>query len=89
VRAGGERLVLACPRASRSARPRTPDNRELLMAIIARTTGDAPDLQFVLEQGPAAPAAPRAEPERRPHHRPSASPSPNASSAPASYPNDD
>jgi len=63
VRADGERLVLGLPSSLTLGKASTPDNRELLMAIIARTTGDAPDLQFVLEQGPAAPAAPRAEPD--------------------------
>ena len=38
----------------------TPDNRELLQAIIARTTGDEPDLKYVLEQAPVEPAAPTA-----------------------------
>ncbi len=39
----------------------TPENRAVLLAaIITRTTGDAPDLKFELEQAPSEPAAPKA-----------------------------
>ena len=69
VRADGERLVLALPSSLTLGKASTPDNRELLTAIIARTTGDTPDLQFVLEQSSAQPAAPPGA-RRRPHHRP-------------------
>jgi len=63
VRADGERLVLALPSSLTLGKASSPDNRELLTAIIARTTGDAPDLQFLLEQNPAEPAAPRSTPD--------------------------
>ena len=55
VRADGERLVVALPSSLALGKASTPDNRELLMAIIARTTGDAPDIQFVHERAPAEP----------------------------------
>ena len=44
VRADGERLVVGLPSSLTLGKASTPDNRELLTAIIARTTGDAPDL---------------------------------------------
>ena len=64
VHADGERLVVALPSSLALGKASTPDNRELLTAIIERTTGDAPDLQFVLlETGPAQPAAPQSAPD--------------------------
>ena len=53
-------------------RASTPANRELLAAIIARTTGDTPELQYVLADAPGHAQRPRrARPPRcRPHHRP-------------------
>jgi DNA polymerase-3 subunit gamma/tau len=64
VHADGERLVVALPSSLALGKASSPDNRELLTAIIARTTGDAPDLQFVLlDRGPAQPAAPQPAPD--------------------------
>ena len=59
VRADGERLVVGLPSSLTFGKASTPDNRELLIAIIARTTGDAPDLKFELEKAPSEPAAPK------------------------------
>jgi DNA polymerase-3 subunit gamma/tau len=58
VRTEGERLVVALPSSLALGKASAPDNRELLMAIIARTTGDTPDIQFVHERATAAPADP-------------------------------
>jgi DNA polymerase-3 subunit gamma/tau len=60
VRADGERLIVGLPSSLTFGKASTPDNRELLTAIITRTTGDAPDLKFELEQAPPEPAAPKA-----------------------------
>jgi DNA polymerase III subunit gamma/tau len=60
VRADGERLVVGLPSSLTFGKASTPENRALLTAIITRTTGDAPDLKFELEQAPAEPAAPKA-----------------------------
>jgi hypothetical protein len=49
VRADGECLAGALPSSLALGKASTPDSRELLLAIIARTTGDAPDLRFELE----------------------------------------
>ena len=56
VRAEGECLVVALPSSLALGKASAPDNRELLMAIIARTTGDTPDIQFVHERATAEPA---------------------------------
>ena len=61
VRADGERLVVGLPSSLTFGKASTPDNRELLTAIITRTTGDAPEIKFELEQ--ARPNRPR--PRRR------------------------
>jgi len=58
VRTEGECLVVALPSSLALGKASAPDNRELLMAIIARTTGDTPDIQFVHERATAAPADP-------------------------------
>jgi len=64
VHTDGERLVVGLPSSLALGRASSADNRELLTAIIERTTGDAPDLQFELAQpGPAQQAAPSAEPD--------------------------
>jgi hypothetical protein len=56
VHTDGERLVVALPSSLALGKASAPDNRELLMAIIARTTGDAPDIDFVHERATAEPA---------------------------------
>ena len=56
VRTDGERLVVALPSSLALGKASAPDNRELLLAIIARTTGDTPDIQFVHERAAATPA---------------------------------
>ena len=60
VRADGDRLVVGLPSSLTFGKASTPENRALLTAIITRTTGDAPDLKFELEQAPSEPAAPKA-----------------------------
>ena len=56
VHTDGERLVVALPSSLALGKASSPDNRELLMAIIARTTGDVPDIDFVHERAAAEPA---------------------------------
>jgi hypothetical protein len=62
VRADGERLVLTVSSSLAYGKASTPDNRELLAAIIARTTGDTPQLEYELAGEPDAPARPQAAP---------------------------
>jgi DNA polymerase-3 subunit gamma/tau len=62
VRADGERLVLTLPSSLAHGKASTPDNRELLAAIIVRTTGDTPQLEYELAGEPAAPARPQTAP---------------------------
>jgi len=61
VHADGETLVVALPSSLTFGRASSPANRELLGAIIVRTTGDTPELQYELADDQAAPSsAPRA-----------------------------
>jgi len=61
VHAEGEALVVALPSSLTYGRASSPANRELLAAIIERTTGDAPELRYVQADEQAAPSsAPRA-----------------------------
>ena len=61
VHADGETLVVALPSSLTYGRASSPANRELLEAIIVRTTGDTPELQYELADDQAAPSsAPRA-----------------------------
>jgi DNA polymerase III subunit gamma/tau len=61
VHADGETLVVALPSSLTFGRASSPANRELLGAIILRTTGDTPELQYELAGDQAAPSsAPRA-----------------------------
>ena len=61
LHADGETLVVALPSSLTYGRASNPANRELLEAIIVRTTGDTPELQYELADDQAAPSsAPRA-----------------------------
>ncbi|HUK77614.1 MAG TPA: DNA polymerase III subunit gamma/tau [Thermoleophilia bacterium] len=61
VHADGETLVVSLPSSLTFGRASSPANRELLGAIIVRTTGDTPELQYELAGDQAAPSsAPRA-----------------------------
>ncbi len=62
VHADGERLIVTLPSSLAYGKASTPDNRELLAAIIVRTTGDTPQLEYELASGPDAPAQPQAAP---------------------------
>ena len=64
VHADGERLIVTLPSSLAFGKASTPDNRELLAAIIVRTTGDTPQLEYELASGPDAPAQPQAAPVR-------------------------
>ena len=61
VHTEGEALVVTLPSSLTYGRASSPANRELLAAIIERTTGDAPELRYLQTDDQAAPSAtPRA-----------------------------
>jgi hypothetical protein len=55
VHADGDCLILVMPSEFARRVAKAVDNRELLTAIIARTTGDAPELLYVCRQSPPSP----------------------------------
>jgi DNA polymerase-3 subunit gamma/tau len=62
VHAEGERLIVTLPSSLAHGKASTPDNRELLAAVIVRTTGDTPQIEYALGGGePAAPAQPQTD----------------------------
>ncbi len=60
VHAEGERLIVTLPSSLAYGKASTRDNRELLAAVIVRTTGDTPQLEYELGGEPDAPAQPQA-----------------------------
>ena len=61
VHADGETLVIGLPSSLTYGRASSPAHRELLAAIIVRTTGDTPELRYELADHQATPSgAPRA-----------------------------
>ena len=61
VRADADCLTLALPSSLALSKAATPDNKQLLAAIIERTTGARPTLELTLDREAAAPAPPEPE----------------------------